>query len=78
MGMLEVPLSDGRTGIYRYTVAGRGAFLTTLLIVDEASGCMKDFCLRAKSESEELIKAYIMMIQTKSQGRLSTRCRNTK
>ncbi|KAG3043087.1 hypothetical protein PC122_g25196 [Phytophthora cactorum] len=27
-----------------------------LLIVDEASGCMKGFCLRAKSESEDCIK----------------------
>ncbi|RAW19770.1 hypothetical protein PC110_g23788, partial [Phytophthora cactorum] len=31
-----------------------------LLIVDEASGCMKGFCLRAKSESEDCIKTYIM------------------
>ncbi|KAG4037848.1 hypothetical protein PC123_g26588 [Phytophthora cactorum] len=27
-----------------------------LLIVDEASGCMKSFCLRAKSDSEDCIK----------------------
>ncbi|KAG3045760.1 hypothetical protein PI125_g27062 [Phytophthora idaei] len=27
-----------------------------LLIVDEASGCMKGLCLRAKSESEDCIK----------------------
>ncbi|KAG4037401.1 hypothetical protein PC123_g27034 [Phytophthora cactorum] len=38
-----------------------------LLIVDEASGCMKGFCLRAKSESEDCIKTiktYIMKVQT--------------
>ena len=34
-----------------------------LLIVDEASGCMKGFCLHAKSESEEFIKSYIIKIQ---------------
>ncbi|KAG2858560.1 hypothetical protein PC114_g28424 [Phytophthora cactorum] len=34
-----------------------------LLIVDEASGCMKGFCLRAKSESEDCIKTYIMKVQ---------------
>ncbi|KAG2887557.1 hypothetical protein PC114_g18783 [Phytophthora cactorum] len=36
-----------------------------LLIVDEASGCMKGFCLRAKSESEDCIKMYIMKVQKK-------------
>uniref|UniRef100_A0AAV1V4E9 Integrase catalytic domain-containing protein n=1 Tax=Peronospora matthiolae TaxID=2874970 RepID=A0AAV1V4E9_9STRA len=35
-----------------------------LLIVDEASGCMKGFCLHSKSGSEECIKKYITMIQT--------------
>uniref|UniRef100_A0AAV1VJI6 Integrase catalytic domain-containing protein n=1 Tax=Peronospora matthiolae TaxID=2874970 RepID=A0AAV1VJI6_9STRA len=35
-----------------------------LLIVDEASGCMKGFCLHYKSENEECIKKYITMIQT--------------
>uniref|UniRef100_A0AAV1THU1 Polyprotein n=1 Tax=Peronospora matthiolae TaxID=2874970 RepID=A0AAV1THU1_9STRA len=35
-----------------------------LLIVDEASGCMKGFCLHSKSEREECIKKYITMIQT--------------
>ncbi|KAG3043591.1 hypothetical protein PI125_g27285 [Phytophthora idaei] len=35
-----------------------------LLIVDEASGCMKGFCLRAKSESEDCIKTYMMKVQT--------------
>ncbi|KAG2968497.1 hypothetical protein PC120_g26814 [Phytophthora cactorum] len=35
-----------------------------LLIVDEASKCMKGFCLRAKSESEDCIKTYIMKVQT--------------
>ncbi|KAG3002461.1 hypothetical protein PC120_g19715 [Phytophthora cactorum] len=34
-----------------------------LLIVDEASGCMKGFCLRAKSESEDCIKTYIMKVR---------------
>ena len=34
-----------------------------LLIVDEASGCMKGFCLRMKSESEDCIKRYIKMVQ---------------
>ncbi|KAG2801808.1 hypothetical protein PC113_g24559 [Phytophthora cactorum] len=34
-----------------------------LLIVDKASGCMKGFCLRAKSESEDCIKTYIMKVQ---------------
>uniref|UniRef100_A0AAV1VDW7 Integrase catalytic domain-containing protein n=1 Tax=Peronospora matthiolae TaxID=2874970 RepID=A0AAV1VDW7_9STRA len=35
-----------------------------LLIVDEGSGCMKGFSLRAKSDSEECIKKYIMAVQT--------------
>ncbi|KAG4036723.1 hypothetical protein PC123_g27709 [Phytophthora cactorum] len=35
-----------------------------LLIVDEASGCMKGFCLCGKSESEDCIKTYIMKVQT--------------
>ncbi|CAH0476234.1 unnamed protein product [Peronospora belbahrii] len=35
-----------------------------LLIVDEASGCMKGFCLSTKSESEEHLKTYIKMMQT--------------
>uniref|UniRef100_A0AAV1VF79 MULE transposase domain-containing protein n=1 Tax=Peronospora matthiolae TaxID=2874970 RepID=A0AAV1VF79_9STRA len=35
-----------------------------LLIVDEASGCMKKFCLRVKSESEDYIWKYITMVQT--------------
>ncbi|KAG3092997.1 hypothetical protein PI125_g16977 [Phytophthora idaei] len=34
-----------------------------LLIVNEASGCMKGFCLRAKSESEDCIKTYIVKVQ---------------
>ncbi|KAG2876788.1 hypothetical protein PC115_g23527 [Phytophthora cactorum] len=34
-----------------------------ILIVDEASGCMKGFCLRAKSESEDCIRTYIMKVQ---------------
>uniref|UniRef100_A0AAV1TWC1 Polyprotein n=1 Tax=Peronospora matthiolae TaxID=2874970 RepID=A0AAV1TWC1_9STRA len=35
-----------------------------LLVVDEASGCMKGFCLRSKSESEDCIKNHIIKIQT--------------
>ena len=35
-----------------------------LLIVDECSGCMKGFCLRAKSDSEMCIKQYVMAKQT--------------
>ena len=35
-----------------------------LLVVDEASGCMKGFCLRSKSESKDCIKNYIFKIQT--------------
>uniref|UniRef100_H3H945 Integrase catalytic domain-containing protein n=1 Tax=Phytophthora ramorum TaxID=164328 RepID=H3H945_PHYRM len=35
-----------------------------LLIVDEASGCMKGFCLRAKSESKDCIKTYVTKVQT--------------
>ena len=34
-----------------------------LLIVDEASGCMKGFCLHAKAESEDCIKKYIKIVQ---------------
>uniref|UniRef100_A0AAV1TYC4 Integrase catalytic domain-containing protein n=1 Tax=Peronospora matthiolae TaxID=2874970 RepID=A0AAV1TYC4_9STRA len=34
-----------------------------LLIVDESSGCMKGFCLRVKSESENYITRYIKMVQ---------------
>ena len=35
-----------------------------LLIVDEGSGCMNGFSLRAKSDSEECIKKYIAAVQT--------------
>lgn len=35
-----------------------------LLIGNEASGCMKGFYLRAKSEIEDNIKTYILKIQT--------------
>ena len=35
-----------------------------LLILDEASGCMKSFCLHAKLESEDNVKKYIKMVQT--------------
>uniref|UniRef100_A0AAV1TCT9 Integrase catalytic domain-containing protein n=1 Tax=Peronospora matthiolae TaxID=2874970 RepID=A0AAV1TCT9_9STRA len=34
-----------------------------LLIFDEASGCMKGFCLRVNSESENYITRYIKMVQ---------------
>ncbi|KAG3153881.1 hypothetical protein C6341_g15834 [Phytophthora cactorum] len=39
-----------------------------LLIVDEASGCMKSFCLRAKSESEECLKNYIVKAFYEDEG----------
>nr|CCA22667.1 hypothetical protein ALNC14_088100 [Albugo laibachii Nc14] len=35
-----------------------------LLVVDEARGCMKEFCLRSKSESEGCLKNYIVKLQT--------------
>uniref|UniRef100_A0AAV1TG08 Integrase catalytic domain-containing protein n=1 Tax=Peronospora matthiolae TaxID=2874970 RepID=A0AAV1TG08_9STRA len=35
-----------------------------LLVVDEASGCTKGFCLRSKSESEDCIENHIIKIQT--------------
>uniref|UniRef100_A0AAV1TFY3 Integrase catalytic domain-containing protein n=2 Tax=Peronospora matthiolae TaxID=2874970 RepID=A0AAV1TFY3_9STRA len=35
-----------------------------LLVVDEASGCVKGFCLRSKSESEDCIMNHIIKIQT--------------
>ena len=35
-----------------------------LLIVDEASGCMKGFCMKTKSESEACLKNYVMAVQT--------------
>ena len=41
-----------------------GGSKNLLLIVDEASECMKGFCLRAKSDSEEFIKTYILKVQT--------------
>lgn len=41
---------------------GGGKYL--LLIVDEGSGCMKGFSLRAKSDSEACIKKYIVAVQT--------------
>ena len=37
---------------------------TYVLFVDEGSGCMKGFSLRAKSDSEECIKRYISAKQT--------------
>ena len=45
-------------------VASLGGSKYLLLIVDEASGCMKGFCLRAKSKSEDCVKKYIKMVQT--------------
>ncbi|KAF0688450.1 hypothetical protein As57867_019868, partial [Aphanomyces stellatus] len=44
--------------------ASLGGSRYLLLIVDEASGCMKGFCLRAKSDSEECLKSYITKVQT--------------
>uniref|UniRef100_A0AAV1VIZ8 Integrase catalytic domain-containing protein n=1 Tax=Peronospora matthiolae TaxID=2874970 RepID=A0AAV1VIZ8_9STRA len=41
-----------------------GGSKNLLLIVDEASGCMKGFCLRVKSESEDYIRKYITMVKT--------------
>ena len=41
-----------------------------LLIADEASGCMKGFCLHNKSESEDCIQKYIMMVQTQFDKRV--------
>uniref|UniRef100_A0AAV1TG24 Integrase catalytic domain-containing protein n=1 Tax=Peronospora matthiolae TaxID=2874970 RepID=A0AAV1TG24_9STRA len=35
-----------------------------LLVVDEASGCLKSFCLPSKSESEDCITNHIIKIQT--------------
>ena len=35
-----------------------------MLIVDKGIGCMKGFCMRAKSKSEDCIKKYIMAVQT--------------
>uniref|UniRef100_A0AAV1TF77 Uncharacterized protein n=1 Tax=Peronospora matthiolae TaxID=2874970 RepID=A0AAV1TF77_9STRA len=43
-----------------------------LLIVDEGSGCIKGFSLRAKSDSEECIKKYIMAVQTQLTTRSSS------
>ena len=63
------PMEDVSIGGSRYL----------LIIVDEASECMKGFCLRAKSESENLIKNHIIKIQTQSRyftilKRSSERC----
>ena len=41
-----------------------GGSKNLLLIVDEASGCMKGLCLHAKSKCEECTKKYITMVQT--------------
>ena len=35
-----------------------------LLVIDEASGCLKGFGLRSKSESKDCIKNFILKIQT--------------
>ena len=42
----------------------RGGSRYLLLIVDLDSGCMNGFSLRAKFDSEECIKKYIMAVQT--------------
>ena len=44
--------------------ASLGGSKYLLLVVDEASGCTKNFFLKAKSESEQHLKNYIMMVQT--------------
>lgn len=41
-----------------------------LLIVDEDSRCMKGFSLRAKPESEDYIKKYIVAVQTQFDGKV--------
>uniref|UniRef100_A0AAV1TJF0 Integrase catalytic domain-containing protein n=1 Tax=Peronospora matthiolae TaxID=2874970 RepID=A0AAV1TJF0_9STRA len=41
-----------------------GASRYLLLIVDEASGCMKGLSFQVKSESEDYIRKYITMVQT--------------
>uniref|UniRef100_A0AAV1TI22 Integrase catalytic domain-containing protein n=1 Tax=Peronospora matthiolae TaxID=2874970 RepID=A0AAV1TI22_9STRA len=41
-----------------------GASRYLLLIVDEASGCIKGLSFRVKSESEDYIRKYITMVQT--------------
>ena len=41
-----------------------GGSKNLLLLMDEASECMKGFCLRAKSDSEEFIMTYILKVQT--------------
>lgn len=43
-------------------VSWRSKYL--LLIVDEASGCIKGACMQVKSDSEGHIRSYIMKIQT--------------
>ncbi|CAI5738491.1 unnamed protein product [Hyaloperonospora brassicae] len=49
-----VPMEEVSIGGSRYL----------LLIVDKASGCMKGFFLRTKSESEDCVKSYILKIET--------------
>uniref|UniRef100_A0AAV1VIC1 Integrase catalytic domain-containing protein n=1 Tax=Peronospora matthiolae TaxID=2874970 RepID=A0AAV1VIC1_9STRA len=49
-------------GIMEIESLGGSRYL--LLIVEEASGCMKGFCLRVKSKSEDYIRKYITMLQT--------------
>ncbi|ETP17551.1 hypothetical protein F441_08065 [Phytophthora nicotianae CJ01A1] len=43
--------------------ASLGRSRSLLLIVNETSGYMKNFCLRAKSDSEECLKSYITGVQ---------------
>ena len=45
-------------------VKSLGGSKYVLLIVDEGSGCIKGLSLRAKSESKDCIKKYIMTVQT--------------
>uniref|UniRef100_A0AAV1VJN2 Integrase catalytic domain-containing protein n=1 Tax=Peronospora matthiolae TaxID=2874970 RepID=A0AAV1VJN2_9STRA len=42
-----------------------------LLVVDEASGCVKGFCLRSKSESEDCIMNHIIKIQTQLENQVT-------
>ena len=49
-----------------------------LLFVDEASGCMKGSCLRAKSKSEDHIKCYIVKIQTQFGKKVKFVCHDAR
>uniref|UniRef100_A0AAV1VN33 Integrase catalytic domain-containing protein n=1 Tax=Peronospora matthiolae TaxID=2874970 RepID=A0AAV1VN33_9STRA len=66
--MTKNPASHGRAkhidtcGPMEVDSLGGSKYL--LLTVDEGSGCMKGFSLRANSDSEECIKKYIVAVQT--------------